>query len=29
MPALMSKILNDRNLSSYAKHIQDKKTRLV
>lgn len=29
MPALMSKILNDRTLSSYAKHIQDKNTRLV
>lgn len=29
VPALMSKILNDRTLASYAKHIQDKNTRLV
>ncbi len=29
MPALMSKILNDRTLASYAKHIQDENTRLV
>lgn len=29
MPALMSKILNDRILASYAKHIKDKNTRLV
>jgi len=29
MPAMMSKILNDRSLASYSQHIQDKNTRLV
>ena len=29
IPAMMSKILNDRSLASYSQHIQDKNTRLV